>query len=78
MLAHGQHGGGGIACCKGIKNFRMLIHGFFAPPELGEHTLELLQSGGLDAETCKALLNAGAVEAVNPENFLWAPVRQEA
>lgn len=49
-----------------------------APPELGEHTLELLQSGGLDAETCKALLNAGAVEAVNPENFLWAPVRQEA
>ena len=48
------------------------------PPELGEHTLELLQRSGLDAETCQALLASGAVEAIDPEKFSWAPVREKA
>lgn len=48
------------------------------PPELGAHTVELLQSGGIDSERCKALLDAGAVYAENPERFTWAPVREKA
>jgi crotonobetainyl-CoA:carnitine CoA-transferase CaiB-like acyl-CoA transferase len=47
------------------------------PPELGEHTLELLASLGYDTAEQAALLDQGAVEAFNPEKFAWAPVRNK-
>lgn len=49
-----------------------------SPPELGEHTLELLLASGMDPEKCKKLLGSGAIRSVNPEDFTWAPVRQKA
>jgi crotonobetainyl-CoA:carnitine CoA-transferase CaiB-like acyl-CoA transferase len=44
-----------------------------APPELGEHTLEVLQSAGVERADCEALLAAAP-----PDAFPWAPVRREA
>ncbi|NYT59978.1 CoA transferase [Alcaligenaceae bacterium] len=49
-----------------------------SPPELGEHTLEVLQSAGLSAEECQAMLTANAVVAAQPDSFPWAPVRDKA
>lgn len=48
-----------------------------SPPELGEHTLEVLQSAGLPLEECQAMLTAGAVAQMLPNNFAWAPVREK-
>ncbi|HYG42984.1 MAG TPA: CoA transferase [Bordetella sp.] len=48
------------------------------PPDLGEHTLELLRAAGLDAEACEALLASGAVAQAKPDAFAWAPVRSQA
>jgi crotonobetainyl-CoA:carnitine CoA-transferase CaiB-like acyl-CoA transferase len=48
------------------------------PPELGEHTLALLQAAGVSPETCDALLAAGAAATARPGDFAWAPVRQVA
>ncbi|MCB2079408.1 MAG: CoA transferase [Novosphingobium sp.] len=48
------------------------------PPELGEHTLELLESLGYSDEERAALVESGAVEGFNPDKFRWAPVRQKA
>ena len=48
------------------------------PPELGEHTLEVLRAAGLPAQQCEALLASGAIAAVAPGGFAWAPVRDEA
>lgn len=45
------------------------------PPELGEHTLEVLRAAGLDAQACEALLASGAVQAHTGPRFAWAPVR---
>jgi crotonobetainyl-CoA:carnitine CoA-transferase CaiB-like acyl-CoA transferase len=47
------------------------------PPELGEHTVELLRELGYDEAGCQALIEGGAVEAFNPEKFAWAPVREK-
>jgi crotonobetainyl-CoA:carnitine CoA-transferase CaiB-like acyl-CoA transferase len=44
------------------------------PPELGEHTLEVLQSAGLNARECDALLTSGAVRTHQTDSFAWAPV----
>jgi crotonobetainyl-CoA:carnitine CoA-transferase CaiB-like acyl-CoA transferase len=46
------------------------------PPELGEHTLEVLRQLGFDAGACAALLEKGAIAAVDPGQFAWAPVKQ--
>jgi len=49
-----------------------------APPELGQHSLELLHSAGVDAAQCEQWLASGAVQAASEQSFPWAPVRQPA
>jgi crotonobetainyl-CoA:carnitine CoA-transferase CaiB-like acyl-CoA transferase len=46
------------------------------PPELGEHTLEILQALGFDAGRSAALIETGAAAAPGAAAFPWAPVRQ--
>lgn len=48
------------------------------PPELGEHTLELLRSAGVTPQACEQLLAQGAIASANPDNFAWAAVRHAA
>jgi crotonobetainyl-CoA:carnitine CoA-transferase CaiB-like acyl-CoA transferase len=48
------------------------------PPELGEHTLEVLASLGYDDTMLAALLDKGAVKGFNPSEFTWAPVRDKS
>jgi len=47
------------------------------PPELGEHTLAVLQSAGLAPEDCRRLLASGAIAAAQAGDFAWAAVRGE-
>ena len=47
------------------------------PPELGEHTLEVLAGLGYDEAARAALLDKGAAKGFNPEEFTWAPVRDK-
>jgi crotonobetainyl-CoA:carnitine CoA-transferase CaiB-like acyl-CoA transferase len=49
--------------------------GTLPPPELGEHTAELLAALGYGEAECAALIESGAVEGYNPDKFGWAPVR---
>ena len=48
----------------------------FPPPELGQHTLELLEAAGLNKDECQRLIAEGAIQAEQPESFAWAPVRR--
>jgi crotonobetainyl-CoA:carnitine CoA-transferase CaiB-like acyl-CoA transferase len=48
------------------------------PPELGEHTLEVLSALGYDDTERTALLDKGAAKAFNPADFTWAPVRDKS
>lgn len=48
------------------------------PPQLGEHTVEILASLGLDEAQCAAMLAQGAVAVAGPDAFAWAPVREKA
>jgi len=48
------------------------------PPELGEHTAELLAGLGYSEAEAAALLASGAAEAFDPAKFAWAPVREKA
>ncbi|MCX7283669.1 MAG: CoA transferase [Novosphingobium sp.] len=48
-----------------------------APPELGEHSCELLDSLGFNQSEVAALLASGAVQALDPAKFAWAPVRDK-
>jgi crotonobetainyl-CoA:carnitine CoA-transferase CaiB-like acyl-CoA transferase len=47
-----------------------------APPELGEHTADLLRSAGLEEAEYQALLQSGAVREATLGTFAWAPVRR--
>jgi crotonobetainyl-CoA:carnitine CoA-transferase CaiB-like acyl-CoA transferase len=47
------------------------------PPEIGEHTVELLHSLGYSEDETEALLNSGAAKAYQPGDFAWAPVREK-
>jgi crotonobetainyl-CoA:carnitine CoA-transferase CaiB-like acyl-CoA transferase len=46
------------------------------PPELGEHTLQVLRDAGLPMRECDALLTSGAICGAQPGSFEWAAVRQ--
>ncbi|MDM0074742.1 CoA transferase [Variovorax sp. J2P1-59] len=48
------------------------------PPELGEHTLELLRSAGMTSQACGQLLAQGAIASAKPDDFTWAAVRHAA
>ncbi len=48
------------------------------PPDLGEHTLDVLRAAGLTPAQCDALIHSGAVSAGRPGDFAWAPVRKQA
>ena len=48
------------------------------PPEIGEHTVELLTELGYSDAQRAAMLESGAVKQGGPEDFAWAPVRQKA
>jgi crotonobetainyl-CoA:carnitine CoA-transferase CaiB-like acyl-CoA transferase len=46
------------------------------PPELGEHTAEILRSAGVDAAQYQSMLAASAIVEAAPGSFAWAPVRR--
>lgn len=46
------------------------------PPELGEHTLEVLKELGYSENELAALLEKGAVKVGGPDEFAWAKVRK--
>lgn len=48
------------------------------PPELGEHSIELLATLGYDPVQTAALLAQGAVKVAEPQEFAWAPVRDKS
>jgi crotonobetainyl-CoA:carnitine CoA-transferase CaiB-like acyl-CoA transferase len=48
------------------------------PPELGQHTQEVLQSVGLGRDEFEKLLANGAVAGESARSFGWAPVRPKA
>ena len=47
------------------------------PPEMGEHTLDLLDELGYSAAERAALVEAGAARPARPGDFAWAPVRDK-
>jgi crotonobetainyl-CoA:carnitine CoA-transferase CaiB-like acyl-CoA transferase len=49
-----------------------------APPELGEHSLELLNALGFGETERAALVQSGAVKVAHDGDFAWAPVREKA
>jgi len=46
------------------------------PAELGEHTLEVLKTAGVQPRELDALLTSGAAAAAEPRAFAWAAVRE--
>jgi crotonobetainyl-CoA:carnitine CoA-transferase CaiB-like acyl-CoA transferase len=48
------------------------------PPELGEHTLDVLRSAGLTPDECEDLIELGAVAGATPSDFAWAPMKRHA
>lgn len=48
------------------------------PPDLGEHTRDVLLAAGLTPDACEALIDNGAACAGRPGDFAWAPVRKQA
>lgn len=47
------------------------------PPELGEHTADILQAVGLTPSECEMLAQSGAIATANPHDFAWAPTRRQ-
>ncbi|GGC02458.1 CoA transferase [Novosphingobium endophyticum] len=47
------------------------------PPEIGEHTHQLLAELGYSDGDVDTLLSSGAARAYQPGDFAWAPVRQK-
>ena len=46
------------------------------PPQIGEHSVEILRSLGFGEAECAVLLEKGAVAVGGEDAFAWAPVRQ--
>lgn len=46
------------------------------PPELGEHTVDILLELGYRQDECDALLANGAVKVAGDDEFTWAKVRK--
>ena len=46
-----------------------------APPELGEHSLDVLRTAGVEAAMCERLMADRVVVAATGTTFPWAPVR---
>jgi crotonobetainyl-CoA:carnitine CoA-transferase CaiB-like acyl-CoA transferase len=49
-----------------------------SPPDLGEHTAEILRSAGVDEVTYKTWIDSGGAGEAAAGSFPWAPVRSEA
>lgn len=47
------------------------------PPEMGEHTAQLLAELGYGADEAAALLDSGAARTAHDGDFAWAPVREK-
>lgn len=47
------------------------------PPEIGEHSAEILRALGYSEAECAQLLESGAVKQGGPADFAWAPVREK-
>lgn len=47
------------------------------PPELGEHTAEILRALGFEDAQLRTLVEQGAVKEAGEGDFPWAPVRRE-
>jgi crotonobetainyl-CoA:carnitine CoA-transferase CaiB-like acyl-CoA transferase len=48
------------------------------PPELGEHSVDIMRELGFAPDACKDLLEKGAVKVAGSDEFAWAPVRDKA
>src|SRR5262249_44911108 len=57
---------GQAACADGLP-----------PPELGEHTIEILEALGYDESERAKLLGEGAVVEATSDRFTWAVTRRE-
>lgn len=53
------------------------VEGKLPPPEIGEHTLSLLDELGYPPDEIEALLSSGGAKAYQQGDFAWAPVRQK-
>jgi hypothetical protein len=49
-----------------------------SPPELGQHTADVLKAAGVPPSQYQAMLAGAAIAEAAPESFAWAPVRPPA
>lgn len=56
---------------------QMEVEPSLPPPEIGEHTVELLAELGYDPAERDALIESGSAKQGGPGDFAWAPVRQK-
>ena len=47
------------------------------PPELGEHSVDLLRELGYSDEECAAMLEKGAVKVAGDDEFVWHKVKKK-